>query len=232
MRYNIGYSDEQQYVWYRVEKAASRSILEILKEHTEMVPHHHTDALLNPICHNMFDNTEYSKIYQPEWDNYFKFVFVRNPWDRLVSFHYAHIIKRLNDPIALWRKTNGHTQDLFDRMIGFTKGKQKNIMRPYRSFEYFVDSLKDQNLDVANIHYRRQTNMFPLDEVKFVGKFENFDVDIQKVCYSLGIKLRTIPFIGKETKEHYTSMYTNKLIDKVYDLYKFDIDYLEYKFCE
>lgn len=48
----------------------------------------------------------YLKVGQKIWDNYFKFTFVRNPWDRVISLWHQPIYKKIN---AL----SGHSLEFF-----------------------------------------------------------------------------------------------------------------------
>ncbi len=76
--YNITISHEHKFLWYRVAKVGTRTILNHLKESNVYLDVEHANWIHYPV--NSFDD-------------YFKFALVRNPWDRLVSCWNDKIIK-------------------------------------------------------------------------------------------------------------------------------------------
>lgn len=77
--------------------------------------------------------------------NKFKFCVIRNPWDRLVSCYTDKIQKQL----------------LFEECWD-------------KDFDYFIDFVSNQDLDHCNEHFRRQTKLFPLDDIDYIAKMETF----------------------------------------------------------
>ncbi len=69
-RYNLTISQQQKFIWFRVAKVGTRTILNHLKKNSV-----HLDVEHPSYVH-----------YSPNlYKDYFKFALVRNPWDRLVS---------------------------------------------------------------------------------------------------------------------------------------------------
>ena len=75
--YNITCSNKQNYVWFRIAKAGTRSMINLLHQNTEI----DTGFPLS------IDGADYgyNKPYKPEYHTFFKFTIVRNPWSRLLS---------------------------------------------------------------------------------------------------------------------------------------------------
>ena len=68
-----------KYVYYHNLKCATRTIIEFLSYHST-------------VNHSEKYNLNKQLAYDSEWDDYFKFSFVRNPYDRL--FHALWIRQR------------------------------------------------------------------------------------------------------------------------------------------
>lgn len=66
LTYNISYSAEHKFIWYRTAKCGTRSILKIFENNKNIVSEDNIKLKLH-------------------WEQYFKFAIVRNPWDRLLS---------------------------------------------------------------------------------------------------------------------------------------------------
>ena len=77
MKYNITVSHEARFIWYRVAKVGTRTILAHLR-----------DSPLSLDIEQGFALTPNPEIR----DSYFSFGFVRNPWERLVSCYQNKII--------------------------------------------------------------------------------------------------------------------------------------------
>ena len=73
-------SHKHKFVFLQTTKTGSSSIYVTLKEKYKTVnPENHLNAVQ---AKRFFDEKKYN------WDEYFKFAFVRNPWDRYVSAYY------------------------------------------------------------------------------------------------------------------------------------------------
>ena len=77
--YDMTLSDKLEYVWFRVPKACTRTIIYFF-DSIDIIdfgfPPHRKSTL------------GYNKPYLDKWDDYFKFTFVRNPYSRLVSTYF------------------------------------------------------------------------------------------------------------------------------------------------
>lgn len=187
VEYNATVSDERLFVWFRVAKVATRSITEILVE--RQVP-------VRP---------ETKLLFKPkQFKYYFKFAFVRNPWDRLVSCYFNKVL------------TKNHRA--FRECYG-------------KDFDYFVDFVSKKDLESADRHIQFQTSLIPLGFVDFIGRMENFEADLRIVLEKIGIDpLIEIPKKNQTSRLHYSYYYTEKTKKIVEEIYKRDINYFGYSF--
>ena len=147
-----------------------------------------------------------------KFDRYFKFTFVRNPWDRLASayFYLAEGGKTKND--REWSK--------------------KNISH-FKSFEDFVTrGLSNDNI-LNWVHFVPQLNFIrDIDghiNVDFVGKYENLKEDFEYVCNKLNINTE-LPHKNHSNRLDYRKIYSSSMIQKVQEVYSDDIEFFNYNF--
>jgi|TARA_R110000824_G_scaffold356208_1_gene543408 chondroitin 4-sulfotransferase 11 len=148
---------------------------------------------------------------QPEWcEDYFKFAFVRNPWDRFLSC-YTYFKK--------YGIRQGH-----DVATG-------EIVNKFSSFEEFTHSFKSVQPLIKSSHLKNQTEW--LDErLNFVGRFESLQTDFNYICDTIGIAPHTLPHQNKSSHKPYDEYYTDEMVEVVRDIYRADIEALEYSFNE
>ncbi len=160
---------------------------------------------------------ELKERYDPlHWDAYFKFAFVRNPWDRLVSWYSAIDAARSNS-----------------NLNKFFHYVQANAT----TFRDFVFNCTDEICDddgnkciyTNQIAYLTDANETPL--VDFIGRFERLQEDFDRVCTVLEIDRRPLPRITHgSVHKHYSIYYTDEMREFVGEKYKRDIDFFGYMF--
>ncbi len=135
-----------------------------------------------------------------QFNSCFKFAFVRNPWDRLVSeFHhrnYSSMPKFLNKVQAVVESTNGY-------------GKWWNHLVPQVDFIY-----------EANGKVR----------IDFIGRYESLQSDFQIVCDKLSLGDIVLPHERKSKRKPYQSYFNAKSKLVVSKLYEEDLDTFKYVF--
>ncbi len=127
------------------------------------------------------------------FDSYFKFAFVRNPWDRLVS-EYEFIRRRPDHG-----RHSKVTKMNFNEYI---------VYQSRRRDAHQIDMLAD-----------KQGNIL----MDFIGKFESLDEDWDRVATKLGIENRELGHRKKSGIKDYKAYYTQETWDLVADLWKRDI---------
>jgi len=164
-----------------------------------------------PNCHP--DILEIKQLMSEEkFDSYFKFAFVRNPWDRAVSIF-------LNRHPSTGKGPWCHKHRKFSDFVKAYKNASDYCKWPSAKKNQ-LDWLTDEN-----------GNML----VDFIGKFENlrgdFAVIIEKLGFGTELKLPHLKR-RKTERKHYTEYYddeTRKIIAKTFAK---DIEYFGYKFGE
>jgi chondroitin 4-sulfotransferase 11 len=147
-------------------------------------------------------------------DNAFKFAFVRNPFDLMVScFHWWLLPKGKNWPQGRFKKEFGDIT--FPQFIKKTSALYLN--------EY---SHKKQG---QSFWLRDATGAIKVD---FIGRFENIQQDFNTICNEIGIPQIDLPHINKTKHKHYTEYYDDDSREIVADSFAVDIEHFDYKFGE
>ena len=136
------------------------------------------------------------------WNSYFKFAFVRNPWDRQLSL-YFYIRK---------------TQD---------NKYHKQVMK-HNSFNEFILGLS-RNHCVFPQQYNVTDDNNKLI-VDFIGRLENIERDFQIICKRIGLPYIKLPHLNKSKHKHYAEYYTKETERVVAEEYKDDIEMFGYSF--
>lgn len=137
------------------------------------------------------------------WNDSFKFCFVRNPWDRAVS---------------MWK------------YINLKRNRWQQL-----SFSEFLEQPKDLN---PAERWHSTTQLFHITDengnimADFIGRFENLQEDVNRVCEKCGIKKSQLPHMNKTEHKHYTKYYDDKTREIVAKKFKGDIECFGYKFEE
>ncbi len=131
---------------------------------------------------------------QAVFDRYFKFAFVRNPWDWQVSlYHFA-----LQDP----------------------KHPQHSLTQSFGSFEKYIEWRVKEDLHLQKEFVYDSNDNLLLD---FVGKMENLQADFDTVCDRIGVKRMNLPHTNKSERKGFEDYYTPYTRDLVREYFQEDI---------
>lgn len=189
--------DESRAIFVHVPKAAGTSVALGL---FGQLPYHYT-AL------------QYRVIFgRKDFERYFKFSFVRNPWDRLHSAYTFLQGGGWDDKDRAW----------FDA----------NLSR-FPDFEAFVMDWLTRDRRSDYIHFRPQVD-FVCDRrlnllVDQLGRFENLARDYASVARRLG-RPETVTHANASRKTNYNSAYSDEMKQHVEDVYAEDIETFDYSF--
>lgn len=156
--------------------------------------------------------------YDPDrFQEYYKFAFVRNPWDRLVSAYF-------------FLKAGGRNP--VDAQFS------KDFLSDFNSFEDFVLSLENKRnrKTVLNwLHFRPQLD-FIVDKkgvisLDYIGRFEVLEKDFDVLSRRIGIAASLSHENRSPRKKKYYEYYSKSMVEIVSKIYKKDISALGYSFA-
>lgn len=137
------------------------------------------------------------------YPNYYTFSFVRNPWERMLSWYF------LLNP----QKTELSPDKI---KMDFERFLKEDLKKPEGSFHpNQLDYLTDVNGKVL---------------VNRVGRFENYLDDLRDIFRELNVPVFEIPHINKSIATYSPSYYTEESIEIVANMCKADIDFFGYTF--
>ncbi len=197
-------SDSHKLVFVHIQKTGGVTVHGLLRER---IP-----DLRNIVARHEFARRGMAEL--DDWDEYFKFAFVRNPWDRLVSW-YTMVTTFDKAGNELWRYVHDNSST-FEEFIHNCTGEVKIRKGVYYSFAYNqLDYVTDEHGNLL---------------VDFIGQLENFDEDIQEVFRRIGLELETVPHHNRSGHRHYSTFYTPETEMIVRERFKRDIEYFGYEF--
>jgi hypothetical protein len=143
------------------------------------------------------------------FNEYFHFLFARNPFDRLVS-SYKYFKKYGKD--------------------GSGDIKMGDIVNRYDTFQNFVKNLKNINDDEWVYRHFNQQVYWVVDKLDYIGRFENLQEDFNIACDKIGIPRQKLPHKNATKHKYYTEYYDDETRSIVAEKYAKDIEYFGYEF--
>jgi hypothetical protein len=155
---------------------------------------------------------EYERANPRKFERFFKFAFVRNPWDRLVSTYVFLKKGGVNDMDRRWAAEN---------------------LAGYDNFAVFVEGWLSEKNIWSWVHFKPQHH-FICDanlrvRMDFVGRVETIDADYRYICEHLGVAAE-LRRTNQSDHRHYSEYYTDRLRERVAVLYAEDIATFGYQF--
>jgi hypothetical protein len=197
--YTLRSFDERECIFVHVPKAAGISV---------------SKSLFGNLGGAHLSLRHYQKIFsRSEYERYFKFSFVRNPWDRLVSAYCFMKEGGFNEEDRRWAEANLAGYADFN---AFVRGwvKEANIYKR----AHFVPQY---------VFLRGRTDRPAVD---FVGRVESFEVDFRHVQSRLGIAAPSLHLNTSTDRPPYRNFYDEVTRNIVSELYKEDIAFFGYEF--
>ena len=143
-----------------------------------------------------------NSVTKAQYDTYFKFAFVRNPWARAYSWYW-----------------NVMQDEKHQRSMGIT-GEM--------TFEAFLTRYAGKDMLRPQTFWLRDfKGAIPLD---FIGRFETLAEDFAACCRRMGISALELPHLRKSEHAHYRDVYTASLKERVATVYREEIEMFGYSF--
>lgn len=139
---------------------------------------------------------EIGKIYQ----NFFKFAFVRNPWDWQVS--------------------------LYKFMLKDKAHRQHHIIKKFKEFDEYINWRVSEDMHFQS-DYLLGSDGEPID---FIGRFENLQEDFHVISQKLGLKNAKLPILNISNSGGYQKYYSRESKKIIENAYQKDIQGLGYTF--
>ncbi len=197
-------SPKYKFVFFAQEKTGCTSIYNVLENIEddkkivgEIVPKDHNNYLYSKhtSCSEFQDN-------HPEFIDYFKFAFVRNPWDRVVSWYNFQMHLSNVENVEADRNIKG---------IDFS-----SYVHKYTNI-WAYDALNQYNFTKC---------------CDFIGRYENLQQDFNIICDKIGIPQQKLPHKNKTKYKHYTEYYDDETKEIVEERFAKDIEHFNYEFGE
>jgi hypothetical protein len=155
---------------------------------------------------------EYESTNPRKFNQYFKFSFVRNPWDRFVSTFFFLKKGGMNE---MDRRFTAENLAGYDNFAAFVEGwlNEKNIW----SWIHF----KPQHYFICDAGLRVRMD--------FVGRVESIAADFRYICERLGVDAE-LKWTNSTNHRPYGEYYTDDLRDRVAAVYADDIRIFGYRF--
>lgn len=208
-------SRSKKFLFIHIQKTAGRSFEAVLKENITDL-----ESCMGTHDHALWAREELGD----EWFDYYKAAFVRNPWDRLVSW-YTMIQEK-------------GTMTWYKRIFGMRRYNDltQYVLANANSFDDFIYKCRDTINDIdgkKSILYNQLDYVSDKNGdliVDFVGRFENLGEDSQTVFSSLGLVGVSLPHKNSSKHKNYRTYYTDETREEVSKMYAKDIEFFGYEF--
>jgi hypothetical protein len=217
------FSERYNFLYIAVPKTSTTFTSKVISKLCE----HANDKTLmvsnvkNKNCHNYYKHTEYSKLdidFAKKFD--FKFAFIRNPYDIVVSWCFYYLQK---------------------------KGDKKELQKIIKFYgnKFLSGSFKDFVKYAPDFIFRSQLDFIEREDISlnFVGRYENLKQDLG-YCFNKIFKNQNNYYdyvnevdldsttYNKTKHKHYTEYYDDETKEIVAKKYAKDLEYFGYEFGE
>jgi len=153
-------------------------------------------------CYLMLPEKQRMELGEKCFQTYFKFGFVRNPWDRVVSLYERKEGLQLKSKMS------------FDDFINWIQYSSSTCVHPV-PHRYQLDWFVDPHGNIL---------------ADFIGRFERLEEDWRIVADKLRIDKGLPHKNTNPRKKHYTDYYTDRTRQIIHDRFRVDIEHFGYAF--
>lgn len=214
-------SPQHQFIFFHVTKAAGTSVKKALEPYAHEPekfkiarPPREVDGQPNSF-YEMWESMlwhakarDAQKEFPEEFDRFYKFAFVRNPWDWQVSY-YHFILK----------ETTHIRHEMVKAMVGGFEEYLEWVIATRNPFPKGATKLQ------AEIITDKHDQLL----VDYVGRYETLAQDFQLICQRLGLGA-TLPHLNQSQHRDYRRYYTDRTRQLVAEHFQQDIQLFGYTF--
>lgn len=219
------YSHDYKCIFIHIPKCAGTSIEECLELNFVLEAENLTYLQIEKRWHCSKAQT-IQKLGKKTWESYFKFSFVRNPWDRIISAWRMFETKswcQLDQSYSLSEFIDLVTDEKIDYHANYLTKWQKE------SWQHSLENVRHHTLPATHPFYGLVE-----DEkltVDFCGRFENLQSDFAKVTEKLGVEIQLPHRLKTDRSSNYQDYFKDSaLIERIRDYYQKDCELFEYEF--
>lgn len=204
-------SHQHRFVFAAIPKTGTHSVRQALREHMSAEDLEQVGLFVNKrfpfeelaaIRHGHITLEQIRPFLGEEaFGSYLKFAFVRNPFDRFVS--YCAFMTRANDAF------NRNPQGVMRRILFEVRPLQHILFVPQHTFVTAEDGRS-----LADV----------------IGRVEDMQGSYDAICRRIGIPSRSLEQVNSSRRGTYRDYYDQQLIDGVADLYRRDLELFGYHF--
>jgi len=211
-------SHKHKFVYISIHKTASSSVREMLDPYSDIK----SCAPRKTICYHHIPAKKMKEFFDEEkwnWNEYFKFTTVRNPWDRKLST-FSYLKRKANEFKTKIPNGGGNWFVQKVRKIDSECSNFKEYLKKY------CEPNKKRNRQIDWVFDNDGNNM-----LDFVAKVENLESDLKYAFKQIGLPEPKIIHNNKSDHIPYTEAYDEQwMIDTVKERYIDDIKYFDYEF--
>lgn len=194
-------SEEKKYIFIHIPKSAGHSIFNLLTSENNMSKiEKRWNVILNYVSGAHVCASRLKTRFKG-YEEYFKFAFIRNPFDRIVSLYWY--VKQ-NDPRDKWIYN-------FNNFTEFVYGIDEGIKGDLRKLS---DYICDDNGNIL---------------VDFLGRIENLAEDFKIVANKLNIE-GNLSYHNTSKHKNYRDYYTKDTKKIIEQIFKDDLERFGYEF--
>lgn len=202
-------SHSKRFIFVHIYKVAGTSIKTALKPYADVIYRKYTLRrvlyvlrLLDSIGEHATALQIRERVSADVFEDYFKFAFVRNPWDWQVSLYHYIRSHRFHPEHREVKLLSG-----FPEYVAWRTANDRVLQK---------DFVTDRNGNLL---------------VDFLGRFENLSADFASICARIGVN-EVLPHRNASPRSNYTRYYDNQTAGLIAKHYWEDVRLFGYRFAE